>query len=166
MKKINLKSITFIGNAVIAVDIKYEDFVEKFGPKHYDHPKDWDAPGPIELWVYELPWGQRIILEYYLGTDFINIYMGILEVNSVIEYLDFKDYKVHIDHGMILRLKNKSSKFSEGLGNYILYRQDDNGNIFKVKTCESKRVAEHYKNKYESTPHKQLYYIEIEKKNI
>ena len=58
---------------VIHVRMAYDDFVRRFGPAHSTHPPDWDAPGPVELWFFELPWGHRILLQFHLGKAFFHI---------------------------------------------------------------------------------------------
>src|SRR4051812_25754021 len=96
MRKITREDIPFAA-AVIAVDMPYAEFIKKFGPMHMDHPPDWDAAGPVELWFFELPWGQRITLEYHLSIAQFNVYLGLLEINAVLDYLDLRKY-VHYFH--------------------------------------------------------------------
>lgn len=161
MEKIKLDAVGKVEN-VISVEMLYEEFISKFGSKHYPHPKDWDAPGPVELWCYKLPWGQKIILEYLLGAGVFRIFLGILEVESILDYLQLNDYKYYIDDELINLIKKNYAEYTEGLGNYHLYRQDDNGNNICVKTFETRRVAEYYQKTYEDQGHKQIYWVEQE----
>lgn len=144
MRKISLEDIPF-AEAVIAVHMPYPEFVEKFGPKHMDHPPDWDAAGPVELWFFELPWGQRIILEYHLSIAHpqFNVYLGLLEINAVLDYLDLRKYVHYFNDGTLEILKKSHPAFTDGIGNFLLYRLDDNGNLFLMQTYESFRVADY-----------------------
>ena len=72
---------------VIHVRMAYDDFVRRFGPAHSTHPPDWDAPGLVELWFFELPWGHRILLQFHLGKAFFHIYLECLETEAVLEHL-------------------------------------------------------------------------------
>jgi hypothetical protein len=46
MKRISREDIQ-ICEPVAAVEIGHEEFVSRFGPRHSDHPRDWDAAGPV-----------------------------------------------------------------------------------------------------------------------
>ncbi len=159
MKKISLDDIEF-AEALVEVEMPYEEFYKKFGTKHYDHPDDWNAPGPVELWCFELPWEQKIILELHKDYGIFQIFLGILEIDSILEYLELKEHIYHIRTGLVDRLKKDYPRFCEGLGEYCLYRQDDNNNIVCMKTYETRRVAEYYRKVYEERGHKQTYWVE------
>jgi hypothetical protein len=161
LKRITRNDIPF-GEAVITVEMPYVEFVQKFGEKHSDHPPDWDAPGPVELWFFELPWGQRITLEYHLTIEQFNIYLGLLEIDAVLDYLRLREKPYYLHDEMIGLLKHKSPMFYEGLGRFNLYRQDDNGNKILMHSYESQRVADYYRKQYEIRGHKQLYWSERE----
>lgn len=161
LKRITREDIPF-GQAVITVEMPFSEFVQKFGEKHSDRPPDRDAAEPVELWFFELPWGQRITLEYHLTIGQFDIYLGLLEVDAVLDYLELRDKTCYLHHEMIRLLKNTSPKFFEGLGKFDLYRQDDNGNKIFMKSYESQRVADYYRKLYEERGHKQLYWVEKE----
>lgn len=95
LRRIDLSDIG-AGEPVISVKMPYEAFVKRFGEKHSDHPADWDAPGPVELWFFELPWGHKIILEYHLAIGHFNIHLESLEVDAVLDCLDLRSFEVHI----------------------------------------------------------------------
>jgi hypothetical protein len=159
MRKISRQDIEF-GEWVVTVEMPYSEFVQRFGAKHADHPADWDAPGPVELWFFELPWGQKITLEYHLTLGQFNIYMGRLEIESILEYLDLKNYTYSLRTETVELLKKCHPRYTDGLGIFNLYRQDDNGNRVVMRSYESFRVADYYKRKYESLGHKQTYWVE------
>lgn len=161
MRRISLEDIAFT-ESVIAVEMPYAEFVRRFGERHSGQPADWHAAGPVELWFFELPWGQRIILEYHLSIERFNIYLGLLEIEAVIDYLGVRDMTYYLDHSTIGPLKKKLPMFTDGLGTFHLYRQDDNGNKVLMHSYESKRVAEYYRKLYEDRGHKQLYWVEQE----
>lgn len=159
MRKISRQDIDF-GECVVTVEMPYSEFVQRFGAKHSDQPADWDAPGPVELWFFELPWGQKITLEYQLPSGQFNIYMGLLEIESILEYLDLKNCPYYLRTEIIELLKQSHPQCTDGLGVFNLYRQDDNGNRVVMRAYESFRVADFYKRKYESLGHKQTYWVE------
>jgi len=161
MNKIKLEEIDF-GDCFVSFEIKYEEFIQKFGEKHYEHPDDWDAPGPVELWCFELPWGHKIVLEYHLAISNVNLIMGRFEVNSTLEYLGVENCNPWVSKEYMVRLQEKYPKYTDGIGQYALYRQDDNGNQVLMKTYESRRIADYYRKFYEERKHKQLYWVEDE----
>ncbi|MFH0131188.1 hypothetical protein ACGLHS_13330 [Variovorax sp. VaC1] len=95
LRQIDLADIG-VGEPVISVKMPYEAFVTRFGEKHSDHPADWDAPGPVELWFFELPWGHKIILEYHLAISHFSIHLESLEVDAVLDFLDLRGFEVHV----------------------------------------------------------------------
>jgi hypothetical protein len=161
MRQITREDIPF-AQAVITVEMPYAEFVSKFGERHSDQPPDWDAAGPVELWFFELPWGQRITLEYHLSIEQFNIYLGLLEIDAVMSYLELRSRTYYLHEEMIALLKNQYPMFSAGLGKFNLYRQDDNGNKALMNSYESQRVAEYYRKSYEDRGHKQIYWVEQE----
>lgn len=162
MRQIKREDISF-AQEVITVEMPYAEFVRKFGEKHSDHPSDWDATGPVELWFFELPWGQKVTLEYHLSIQQFNIYLGLLEIEAVLDYFELRDKTYYLHEETIALLKNKYPMFFEGLGKFVLYRQDDNGNKVLMTSYESQRVADYYRKQYEDRGHKQLYWVEKEK---
>lgn len=161
MRQIKREDISF-AEAVITVEMPYAEFVQRFGEKHSDHPPDWDAAGPVELWFFELPWGQRITIEYHLSIEQFNIYLGRLEIDAVLDYLGVRNTTYYLHEETIALLKNKCAICSEGLGKFNLFRQDDNGNRVLMSSYESQRVADYYRKQYEDRGHKQLYWVEQE----
>jgi len=159
MKQITRADID-VGEIVLTAEMPYDDFVVKFGPRHSDHPPDWDAPGPVELWFFQLPWGLKITLEYHLTISEFNIYVERLEVDAVLEYLDLKKQTYYLHTETIAILKNRYPIFVEGLHPSNLYRLDDNGNTIFMHTYESPRVANYYQHVYETRGHKQFYWVE------
>jgi len=145
---------------VVEVEMPYAAFVAKFGEKHADHPPDWDAPGPVELWFFALPWGQRIALEYHLAIGQFTIHLEVLEIDAVLDYLELRDAPRYLHQGIIELLKSRCPRFFEGLGTFHLYRQDDNGNKALMRSYESRRVADYYQKQYEDRGHRQLYWVE------
>jgi hypothetical protein len=161
IRPLKREDVTF-AQCVITVQMPYAEFVKKFGERHLDHPSDWDAAGPVELWFFELPWGQRITLEYHLSIEQFNIHIGLLEFDAVLDCLELRDSTYYLHHEMIGLLKSKYPVFHEGPGKFGLYRQDDNGNKVLMKTYESQRVAEYYRKQYDQRGHKQMYWVEEE----
>lgn len=148
------------GVPLVTVEMPYPSFVERFGEKHSGHPEDWDAPGPVELWFFELPWGHKVTLEYHLTIEQVNIYLEALEVDAVLGYLDLGCFTHYIHSETIRLLRERHPLFSEGISPTNLYRQDDNGNVVLMQTYESRRVAEYFRSLYERRGHKQLYWID------
>ena len=145
---------------VLTVEMPYSEFVATFGTRHSCHPPDWDAPGPVELWFFELPWGHRILLEYHLSISQFNIYVESLEIDSIMDYLGLRQHEHYIHSETIARLKDLCPDFTNDLCSSHLYRLDDNGNTVLMHTYESRRVAEFFRQRYESRGHKQLYWVE------
>ena len=136
------------GVPVITVEIPYTEFVTRFGARHSDHPRDWDAPGPVELWFFELPWGHKITLEYHLTISQANIYVDSLEINAILDFLGLTPYKFYLHADTIALLKDRYPVFTRDLKPSGLYRLDDNGNTALVHSYESRRVAEYYQKQY------------------
>ena len=65
LRRLQLEDLDF-GEVLVAVEIPHADFVARFGAPNSDVIPGWDAPGPVELWYFELPWGHKIVLEYHL----------------------------------------------------------------------------------------------------
>jgi|GEM_PF-4280894 len=133
------------GSAVINVQMPYEEFVKRFGPKHSDHPADWDAPGPVELWFFELPWGHKITLEYHTSIDAFNIYIESFEFDAVIDFLDLRACEVFLHLAEIELLKARYPVYTKDLGPHGLFRLDEGGNRVLMHTYESRRVADYYR---------------------
>lgn len=150
---------------VLTVEMPYHEFVEKFGPCHSDHPPDWDAAGPVELWFFELPWGLKVTLECHLTTPEFNIYVESLEIDAVLDFLKLKNHPHYVHAETVEALRNNYPVYTKGLCPTKLYRQDDNGNTVLMNTYESPRVAEYYQKIYEARGHKQLYWVEKEEPN-
>lgn len=159
MKPITINDMD-MGAIVLTVVMPYADFVAKFGPRHCDHPPDWDAPGPVELWFFQLPWGLKITLEYHLSISDFNIYTERLELDAVMEYLDLGGQTCYRHHATIAQLQSDHPLFTQDLHPFNLYRLDDNGNTALMHTYESQRVANYYQQVYEARGHKQLYWVE------
>lgn len=159
MRRIELSDIE-IGWPVVAVEVPYDVFLGQFGARHSDHPADWDAPGPVELWFFELPWGHRIILEYHLLISQVQIHVDSLEIDAVLEFLGLGGYPRYLDAYEIGLMKNEHSSRRRAQVPCSLYRQDDNGNQFLVQSYESERVASYYQQVYEARGHKQSYWVE------
>jgi hypothetical protein len=149
-----------VGSSLISVSMPYLEFVARFGAMHSDHPADWDAPGPVELWFFELPWGHKITLEYQTSAEFFNIYLESLEIEAVLEVLDLKTFETHIDTHMSDLLRARYPVYTNDLEATALFRLDDNGNRVLMHTYESRRVADYYRKVYEDRGHKQLYLVE------
>lgn len=155
-----------VGTPIITVEIPYEEFIDRFGPKHSAHPQDWDAPGPVELWFFELPWGHKITLEYHLTIGQANIYLESLEIEAVLDFLNLKPYTVYLHTDTINLLRNRFPVYTRDLSPSNLYRLDDNGNTALMHSYESSRVADYYQRLYEARGHKQHYWVEQEDKEI
>jgi hypothetical protein len=148
------------GTIIITVGMPYASFVDKFGEKHSDHPSDWDSPGPVELWFFELPWGHKITLEYQISIDQCNIYLDLLEIDAVLDYLQLRAYEFYLWTDSIDYIKKFHPETQTALQAHHLYRLDDNGNCILMQTYESFRVADYYRRLYEERGHKQLYSVE------
>ena len=159
MRQITREDIQ-VGEIVLSVDLAHGAVIEKFGARHLDQPADWDAPGPVELWFYELPWGLQITLECHLSVPVLNIYMDRLEVEAVLDYLNLRGHTYHLNTGMVELLRTRCPAFFKDLNPTQLFRLDDNGNKFLIHTYESPRVANYYQALYEGRGHKQLYWVE------
>lgn len=159
MRQIRLDDIE-ISNSVIAVEMPYPEFVTRFGARHSDHPADWDAPGPVELWFFELPWGHKIILEYLTSVEQFNIYLESLEIEAVLDFLDLGAFDTHVDKFMVSLLRTKYPAYTKDLEASGLFRLDDNGNRVLMRAYESRRVADYYQKLYEERGHKQLFWVE------
>jgi len=147
---------------LIDVDMAYAEFEERYIPDAAYRIQDSDASGPVERWYFELPWGQRIKLEYHLKIAQFSIYLGILEIEAILEYLGLQDQPYYVRTGVVALMKKARPYCTEGLGVFGLYRQDDNGNQALMRCFESFRVADYYKRRYESLGHKQIYWVENE----
>lgn len=161
LKRITREDIQ-IGEPVVAVMISHEEMVQRFGPPHSGHPPDWDAPGPVDLWFFELPWEHRITLECHLTASWVNVYLGSLEIDSVLEYLGLNNHDIHVDSNLVELLRRRYPAFTRDLSPSKLCRLDDNGNQVLMRTFESRRIADHYQQVYEARGHKQLYWVEEE----
>lgn len=140
---------------LVTVVISYDEFVGRFGLRHSEHPEDWDAAGPVELWFFELPWGHKLTLEYQLAISVVNIYMECLERSAVLNYIGLEKH-VHYFNTALIQVATDRYPISS----CRLLRQDDNGNIAVMHTYESRRVADYYQKLYEARGHKQLYWVE------
>lgn len=147
---------------LIDVEMRYAEFEERFIPDHACHSRQGSCADPVECWYFELPWGQRIMLEYHLAIAQFSIHLGILEIESILEYLGLQECTYYIRNGVIALMKKSRPYCTEGLGVFGLYRQDDNGNQALMRCYESFRVADYYKRRYESLGHKQIYWVENE----
>jgi hypothetical protein len=148
------------GAIVFSAVISHQDVAARYGPKHSDHPPDWDAPGPVELWFFELPWGHKITLEAHTSIAYLNVYLESLEIDAVIDFLDLRSHDVFIDTGKVQLLRNRCPIFTRGIEPCSLYRLDDNGNTALVHRYESRRVADYHRALYEARGHKQVYWVE------
>jgi len=149
-----------VGERLIAVEMPYPEFVRRFGAKHLDQPADWDAPGPVELWFFELPWGHRITLERHKSIDLFNIYLECLEIEAVLDFLELRAFEIHVEAFMVELLRTKYPVYTKDLEPCRLFRLDDNGNRILMHEYESRRVANYYQRVYEGRGHKQLYWVE------
>ncbi|MES2041452.1 MAG: hypothetical protein V4495_26850 [Pseudomonadota bacterium] len=149
------------GTIIITVCIPYASFIDKFGEKHSARPSDWDSPGPVELWFFELPWGHKITLEYHLSIGQCNIYLDLLEIDAVLDYLQLRAYECHLWTDNITYIKKCHPETQTALQAHHLYRLGDNGNRILMHTYESFRVADYYRRLYEERGHKQLYSVEL-----
>ena len=149
-----------IGTPLITVEIPYSEFVGRFGAKHSEHPSDWDAPGPVELWFFELPWGHKVTFEYHLTISQVNIYLESLELDAVLEYIGLASYTHYVNTDTAQLLRSQYPVYTRDLSPSTLYRQDDNGNKAVVHSYESRRVADYYQRLYEARGHKQHYWVE------
>lgn len=159
MRRISRDDIE-VGTVVITVEIPYDEFVARFGAKHSDHPPDWDAPGPVELWFFQLPWGHKITLEYHLTISQVNIYVESLEMEAVLDGLGLRSYRRYFHTDTIALLRRHHPAYTRDLCASSLYRLDDNGNKALVRSYESRRAADYFQNLYESRGHKQSYWVE------
>jgi len=159
MRQISRDNIE-VGTPVVTIEIPYEEFVCRFGPRHSDQPRDWDAPGPVDLWFFELPWGHKITLEYHLTISQVNIYVESLEIDAVLEFVGLKDHKFYLHTDTITLLRSRCPVYTRDLNPCSLYRLDDNGNTALVHSYESRRVADYYQRLYEARGHKQYYWVE------
>jgi len=150
------------GEPCISVQMPYAEFVRRFGEKHYDHPSGWDAPGPVELWAFELPWGMRLVLEYHPSQACFNVYLPVMEVDAVLDYLALREAPFHVNRELISWMVSQRPAYGEGLGKFSLYRQDDNGHTALMHTYESQRVADYYRKVFEDRGHRQLYWVKRE----
>ena len=155
-----------VGMPVITVEIPYTEFIARFGPRHSDHPRDWDASGPVELWFFELPWGHKITLEYHLTISQVNIYVESLEINAILDFLAFRPYRIHLHSDTITLLKDRHAVFTCDLKPTSLYRMDDNGNTALMHSYESRRVAEYHQKQYEALGHKQYYWVDQDRSEV
>ncbi|SEL64286.1 hypothetical protein SAMN05518845_109180 [Variovorax sp. YR750] len=149
-----------IGERLISVEMSYPEFVRRFGDKHSDHPADWDAPGPVELWFFELPWGHKITIERHKSIDWFNIYLESLEIEAVLDFLELRAFETHVEAYMVDLLRARYPVYTKDLGPCRLFRLDDNGNRILMHEYESRRVADYYQRVYEARGHKQLYWVE------
>lgn len=147
---------------LIDVEMPYAQFAARYIPKGAYYAEIMDLTCPVERWYFELPWGHRIKLEYHLTIGQFSIHLAILEIDAVMEFLDVQSCPHFVRAGVIALLKQSRPAYSDGLGKFGLYRQDDNGNQALMRTFESYRVADYYKGRYESLGHKQLYWVENE----
>lgn len=159
MRRISRADIE-IGERLISVEMPHAEFIRRFGTRHSDHPADWDAPGPVELWFFELPWGHKITLERHTTVDWFNIYLESFEIEAVLGFLELRAFEMHVDTRMVELLRTKSPAFTKLLQPCRLFRLDDNGNRILMREYESRRVADYYQRIYEGRGHKQLYWVE------
>lgn len=156
-----LRSEIEAGLPAVAVDVAYSVFLGLFGTRHAEHPADWDAPGPVELWFFDLPWGHKITLEYHLAISQVHIHVDSLEIEAVVEFIGLGKYPRHLSAYFIDLLRSGAVEHAPALIRSNLYRQDDNGKQFLVHSYESQRIAHYYQQIYEARGHKQRYWVEV-----
>ncbi|QNK67945.1 hypothetical protein [Variovorax sp. PAMC26660] len=148
------------GSPVITVEMPYEEFVKRFGERHSDHPPDWDAPGPVELWFFELPWGHKITLEYHTSIDEFNIYVESFEFDAVLDFLDLRACEIFMHSVHIELLRARYPVYTKDLGAYGLFRLDECGDQVLMHAYESRRVADYYRQVYQGKDVGQRYRVE------
>lgn len=100
------------------------------------------------------------MLEYSLTYDFVNIYVSLMEIDAVLDYLELRGHSISIHVEWVDMLRESHPQYFVGLGQYKLFRLDDNSNKVLMKMYESDRVANYYCSLFESRVHKQLYSVE------
>lgn len=148
------------GAPVITVEMPYGEFVKRFGERHSDHPADWDAAGPVELWFFELPWGHKITLEYHTSIDEFNIYVESFEFDAVLDFLDLRGCGIFMHAGHIELLRERYPLYTKDLGAYGLFRLGERGDHVLMRVYESRRVADYYQHVHQANEDGQRYRVE------
>lgn len=173
LRKIDISDITQ-HELAMSIDMSTEDFRENFGDPHFKHPGDmgenldfspfsWNAPGPVELWCYEMPWGLHVIFERGQEPDktCTFVHLSIMEIDAVLDFFELCNYQVTVHEEYLKVLREVRQKYFNGLGKYDLVQFDDNHTKVTTKTYESQRVAEYYRKVFEHRESKQTYNVEM-----
>ncbi len=148
---------------IICVDIAYSDLVQKLGEPHAAPTAKEASADAVHWWFFELPWGQQIGFEYPLPGTQCLIHFATAEINAALEYLELQNWPTHLNESLLAICRQQHPAFTADLCGADLFRQDDNGNKILMRHFESRRVAEFYRQHYESLGHKQLYWVEAQR---
>lgn len=107
-----------------------------------------------------LPWGHIVIIESGETDKSVYITLETKEFENALEYMNLIS---KISRSLIEDIKKNYELNFGNLERFNLYRQDDNSNIFLIKTYSSSRVANYFKQIFEERGHKQMYWVEQSK---
>lgn len=158
-KKIPLDDVKK-GNPFADAKVAYSLVTTRLGESHYSSPCLWRASGPVELWCYELPWGHRVIFEYNLSEAKVRLFVAKWEFNAILKFFRMEDFGFEKDVIKMALAESQWPGYTDGVGRFGLFRQDDNCNTLLINEYETRRVAEYYQGVFEARGHKQIYWVE------
>lgn len=158
-KKIPLNQVK-TGNAFAHANLDYVVIESRLGASHYSSPAEWKTTGPVKLWCYELPWGHRVVFEFSIDESRVRLFVSKWEIKAILKYFRMEEFGFELDAQKMSVAESQWLGYSEGVGRFGLFRQDDNSNTLLINEYETRRVAEYYQGVFEARGHKQIYWVE------
>lgn len=159
--------VNFSWFPLITFDIGDRDIVSRFGP-HHETLKEEDflrEPGPCDYWAFRFECGLQIAITHYTGENRVKISADLPEIDHILRHLDLSarpSWRIDEASPDIISVyleKELQQQWSFDL-RFELWRQDDNGNKFKVGVFNSEREAACTRDSFEKRGHRQTYWIE------
>jgi hypothetical protein len=120
-----------------------------------------DGIGPYDLWAMRFPCGLEVLLlAFHRAPDFSPLSPDdagsvVLESSSV----DWAHIAAHLPFDVGELSVWTPDRRLPGPCDWTVMRQDDNGNVFEVRSCSSSCEAEALARELESHGHKQTYWV-------
>ncbi len=144
------------------VAMSRDEAVATLGSPQYEAVDGW-APEPVDLWLFRLDCGVEVVL-YWLhphgvATAGLSVQSNDADIDHVLSHLPM----------LVGRERDRADSFDPAYLRTAGYpqpepcrvmRQDDNGHVFEVRRCQSRKSAECVAAEFQARPHKQHYWVE------
>lgn len=142
---------------VLSFKISLPEVEQVYGSAHDESSGAYGEPGPTLYWYFEYSCGLKIMIEFRLSKDYVNIRADQPEIEHILGHINLpmKDvWQIPKDDYILVKY------FEPNKYEWQLWRQDDNGHKEQIKIFSREREALCRLRQFEKLHHKQTYWLE------